>query len=241
MSGLEGIAALGLACNILQLIGTVANSITVAKNILKSGTIDPALERRNDELTKLFQDVKGSLGEMPEREDDKELRDVAGHILKTAAELKTELAKISGSSLQGRARKVIGGTIKAILRQKKLERLEEKVLACQRAFESRLLLSLRYGLLYPAKQSCFGRLANAAMAGVELTSAPSSAKMTSTDLATLYKASSKVCRMATRNLKIFSEINPAPSRKFLRQCRLWFETWTVEKSRDYCTASDTTR
>lgn len=241
MSGLEGIAALGLACNILQLIGTVANSITVAKNILESGTIDPALERRNDELTKLFQDVKRSLGEVPERDDDKELRDVAGHILKTAAELKTELAKISGSSWQGRARKVIGGTIKAILRQKRLERLEEKVLEYQRSFESRLLFSLRYGLPNPAQQSCIGRLVNAATLGVELTSTPSSTKMTSTDLTTLYKASSKVYRKATRNLKIFSEINPARSRRFLPQCRLWFETWTVEKNRDSCTAFDTTR
>lgn len=185
MSGLEGIAALGLACNILQLIGTVTKFITVARNILKSGTIDPVLERRNDELTKLFQDVKGSLGEMPEREDYKELRDVARHILKTATELETELAKTSGGSLQGRARKVIGGTIKAILRQKKLERLEGKVLAYQRAFESRLLFSLRYGLPHPSKQLCIGRLANAATLGVELTPALSSAKMTSTDLTTL--------------------------------------------------------
>ncbi|KAG6356807.1 hypothetical protein INS49_014681 [Diaporthe citri] len=162
MSGLEGIAALGLACNILQLIGTVADSITVAKNMLKSGTIDPALERRNDELTKLFQDVKGSLSEVPEREDDRELRDVAGHILKTAAELKIELAKISGGSSQGWARKVIGGIIKAIFRQKKLERLEEKVLAYQRAFESRLLLSLRSRIDLSALQrkDDFNRLDN---------------------------------------------------------------------------------
>ena len=125
MSGLEGIAALGLACNALQLIGTVASSITAAKNILKSGTVDPDLEGRNDDLTKLFKDVKGALSQVPVREDDKELRDIAGHTLKITAELKTELAKISGSPLQGRIRKVIAGTIKAIVRQQKLERLDE--------------------------------------------------------------------------------------------------------------------
>lgn len=159
MSGLEGIAALGLACNVLQLIGTVASSIAVAKNILKSGTIDPDVEGRNDDLTKLFKDVKGSLSQVPVREDDKELRDIAGCILKITAELKTELTKISGSPSQGRIRKVIAGTIKAIVRQQKLERLEEKVLAYQRTFELRLLISLRYDSpdIFQQLELCMGR------------------------------------------------------------------------------------
>lgn len=207
MSGLEGIAALGLACNVLQLIGTVATSITVARNILKSGTINSAFEGRNDELTKVFQDVQGSLSQVPAREVDEELRNVAEHTLKTTAELKAELAEILGSPLQGKTRRVIGGTIRAFLSQQKLDKLEEKVLTYQKAFELRLLLSLRYICPYPLEHLCMGKPVNAVTVGVESTSAHSSKKMTSPDLTTLCKNSSRAYRIATRNLRIFSIIN----------------------------------
>lgn len=144
MSGLEGIAALGLACNVLQLIGSVATSVTVAKNILDTGTIDPALAERNEELSKLYQDVEVSLGKVGQSGNDQELRDVAGKILQTTAELKTELAAVSGSSSRGKMRRVFGGTIKAMLKRSKLEKLEEQAMRYQKTFETRLLLSLRY-------------------------------------------------------------------------------------------------
>lgn len=142
MSGLEGFAALGLACNVLQLIGSVATSITVAKNILDTGTIDPALAERNGELTKLYEDIRDSLGKV--RRDDKELRDVAGKILQTTAELRTELAEIAGSSSKGKTWMVFGGIFKTMLKRRKLEALEKQASSYQKMFETRLLLRLRY-------------------------------------------------------------------------------------------------
>ncbi|TDZ28422.1 hypothetical protein C8035_v007552 [Colletotrichum spinosum] len=140
MSGLEPLAALGLACNILQLVGSVKSTITVAKNILDSGTIDPSLAKQNEDLTKLFGDAQDSVNKAPAplAKDDQDLQDVARKALATAISLKEELAKISGD------RRAIGGALKVPFRRRKLEELQTEILACQRALDTRLLMGLRY-------------------------------------------------------------------------------------------------
>ncbi|KAF9876258.1 hypothetical protein CkaCkLH20_06201 [Colletotrichum karsti] len=162
MSGLEAIAALGLACNILQLIGTVGSTITVARNILETGEIDPDLEKHTNELTSLFQDAEGSLSQTSQHKGDKELRAAAGQVLKATREFGSELVKISGGASKGKIRQVIGGTVKGLWRRKKLDELEAEISRCRGMFESRLLLSLRHRIDLGALQQkeSFGQLDN---------------------------------------------------------------------------------
>lgn len=144
MSGLESIAALGLACSVLQLIGSLHSSIAVAKNIIDSGTVDPSLADYNNELIKLGQDVEKSLGQTTLNKDDQELRDVARRSLDAAAEVKKELAKLSGNATKGRLLQAVGSSVKAILRRRRLEELKATSSSCQKIFETRLLVNIRY-------------------------------------------------------------------------------------------------
>ncbi|TLD30611.1 hypothetical protein PspLS_01869 [Pyricularia sp. CBS 133598] len=57
MSGLEPIAALGLACNILQVIAIGRETVQVALQVYRAGELDPALAKNAGVLEKLSREI----------------------------------------------------------------------------------------------------------------------------------------------------------------------------------------
>ncbi|KAI6366843.1 hypothetical protein MCOR25_005059 [Pyricularia grisea] len=57
MSGMEPIAALGLSCNILQVVGVGRETVRLAKNVYQDGELDPALK----ESAELLRDISEAI------------------------------------------------------------------------------------------------------------------------------------------------------------------------------------
>jgi len=144
MSGLEPLAALSLSCQVIQLTGVVKHLIILARNIYDSGTPDPGLDVRVQDMTKIcdeLQTQRRSCAGRPSTPEEQELMKIAKRTLGTAAELRKEVDRLSGSfSSQGKCLPAMGGTLKLAWHRKKLDRMEQSMLDGQRVMETRLLM-----------------------------------------------------------------------------------------------------
>ncbi|KAF4586021.1 vegetative incompatibility protein HET-E-1 [Ophiocordyceps camponoti-floridani] len=98
MSGLEALAAFGLACNVMQVIGFVLDGAHVVKTVYNSGCLDENLTERTLHLTKGLQSLEQSLTACPKtsNKDERELLEIARGCLGAASTLKAEMDKIAG-------------------------------------------------------------------------------------------------------------------------------------------------
>ena len=144
MSGLEPLLALGLACNVMQVIDFASKTTSTCKSIFQSGSPDPALTSTVAQLTSVFQGLENSLSSAPQprSRDEHALFEVARGCLTVTADLKAEVAKISNSASKGAYLGAIGGSLKSILRRRKIETLEKSLAAHQKILETHLLVRI---------------------------------------------------------------------------------------------------
>ncbi|KAM4058922.1 hypothetical protein HRG_008201 [Hirsutella rhossiliensis] len=143
MSGLEVLAAFGLACNVMQVIGFVHEGVQVGKTIYDTGCLDPSLADATDCLAKGLEDLKRSLETTPKplNRDEQELLDVAMGSLDTATGLKAELDKIAGVASKSKQSAALRGWLRTIMGGKRrIEKLEKAMRSRREVLESRLLL-----------------------------------------------------------------------------------------------------
>ncbi|KAM7184894.1 hypothetical protein V8F20_012031 [Naviculisporaceae sp. PSN 640] len=142
MSGLEPLVALGLACNIFQIVDTAKQSVAICRNILESGSVDPALSARAQDLTDICEELKnrqhGVTG-APCNPGQKELLARSQSTIDAATELRNMIDKLTGSSSKGRLLDAVKGTMKTAWRKSKLDKLEKNMLETQRILETGLL------------------------------------------------------------------------------------------------------
>ncbi|KAJ5710659.1 hypothetical protein N7488_004815 [Penicillium malachiteum] len=129
----EALAAFGVACNFMQLIGFVKD---------RTGSLDPNLAQTTEYLTTGLEKLEISLVQFqPLGADEQELVDIAQGSLVTARELKSELERISGGSSKGKHVAAVKAWVKAAVGGKrKIEKLEKVMRDRQWILESRLLL-----------------------------------------------------------------------------------------------------
>lgn len=150
MSGLEPLVALGLACNVFQILSFAREVYQVSKIVLETGDVPPpALTSTLDDLAKVFQDVESmaSAANANLTSRDRELVKIAKDCSGAAAALKQELVKPQATPTRGKGRwsgswvavKAVAG---ASRRKKKLEKLEQLVETHQKALETRLLATI---------------------------------------------------------------------------------------------------
>jgi len=144
MSGLEPLAVLGLACNVLQLIETVGKTVSTCKSIFQTGTTDPSLSSFTAHLTTAFDQLNRSLtaAPRPNNPDEAALLEVARDCSTAALNLKTEVAKISDEASKGKYSSAISGALKVMVRRGKIEKLEKSLAAHQKALETHLLVRI---------------------------------------------------------------------------------------------------
>ncbi|KAK0751894.1 hypothetical protein B0T18DRAFT_79374 [Schizothecium vesticola] len=150
MSGLEPLVALGLACNVFQIVSFAREVYQVSKTVLETGDVPPpALASTLEDLAKVFRDVESttaaSNANLTSR--DLELVKIAKECSGAAVALKQKLDKTPATPTSGKGRwsgswvavKAVAG---ASSRKKKLEKLGKLVETHQKALETRLLANI---------------------------------------------------------------------------------------------------
>lgn len=157
MSGLEPIAALGLACNILQVIEVGLNTIRVAKQVYKDGSLDPALTENASALENISSRIRGttatisvtttsSIASTSTRAStnragspDKQLLELADKCQGAARDLREEVNFLNGHPTKAKLIATLKITAKTTWRRRRLKRLEGKLKDTQSVLQTSLL------------------------------------------------------------------------------------------------------
>jgi hypothetical protein len=136
---MEALVALGLACNILQLISFGRETISLVTRISKDGSTDINLAKDAQRIEQLSNELETAMSNQSNIVSPKyqELLVIARDCKATAKDIKAEMDSLSASSW-GKFGKIVKG-----LRQKStLERLEKTLLLHQNTLQSRLLTEM---------------------------------------------------------------------------------------------------
>lgn len=136
MSGLE---ALGLACNIFQIISFGRETASLVKRIYRDGTIDDVLEANAKDLAQLASHVQTL--EVPKKptKQEHQLLEIAKKCQAVARDLTEEIAFIVGHKKKGSLASTIKVAAKANWRKRRLDTMERKLNDAERLMQCGLL------------------------------------------------------------------------------------------------------
>ncbi|KAF7507899.1 hypothetical protein GJ744_009933 [Endocarpon pusillum] len=136
---MEALVALGLTCNVLQVISFSREAILLATKISKDGSVDINLAKDALQLEALSNELDASINNQASTvlQGYHELLSIARDCNTTAKEIKKEMGLLSTSSW-GK----VGRTVKALRRRSALEQLEKTLLGHQQTLQSRLLYQI---------------------------------------------------------------------------------------------------
>ncbi|KAJ4146220.1 hypothetical protein NW754_001684 [Fusarium falciforme] len=142
MSGLEPLAALGLACSVIQTITFAGQTLSLCRKISKDGQPDPALNDYSLELSKISETLKSNLnrGTGVLLSDDLALRDTAEKCLDVATKLAQEMKNLSPQNGQKGDRISFRLGFKTLFRKPRLEQLETSLRNIQSVMNTQLLV-----------------------------------------------------------------------------------------------------
>lgn len=148
MSGLESLAALGFACNILQSISFFGEIVRLSKDVYQSGKPDPGLADKGDNLADLSRTLKRQIDAQaqPVSQADDDLLKSAQKCVTAAEELQKEVGRLAIPAdttwLRGKL-SAATGVWKTLWKKSHFNRLETTIADLQREMEMRILLGLR--------------------------------------------------------------------------------------------------
>jgi hypothetical protein len=140
---METIAALALACNVMQLISFSREVITLAKQAATSGSVDAGLADRASRLSELMISLDETLSQLPKPVPASHhgLRDVALKCRDASRDLRLELEKLAPSKGRGlNVMRTLGSSLKIAARKSRIEKLEKTMLHWQQVLDSGLML-----------------------------------------------------------------------------------------------------
>ncbi|CAM1508987.1 Fc.00g027260.m01.CDS01 [Cosmosporella sp. VM-42] len=141
MSGLE---ALGVACNIFQVISFTHESISLCKRVYRDGSPCPSLSE-NSALLGTFSNQIQNLAPPTKAKwskDEQQLVDVASRCQKLATDLQEEINFIVGQVKQGSLATTLKIAAKTNWRKRRLDTLEKKLGDVQKLMETGLLVRI---------------------------------------------------------------------------------------------------
>ncbi|KAL8393888.1 hypothetical protein RB599_006102 [Gaeumannomyces hyphopodioides] len=150
MSGLEPIAALGLACNILQVIETGIKTVQLARRLYKDGELDPTLGDNGELLVTLSDQIlsitvtnaAGEGGRKNSGSQDQRIVDLARKTHRAARDLVEEVSFLGGLSTKGQLLATLKAVGKTAWRKKRLERLEGSLGEAEKQLQMGLLTKI---------------------------------------------------------------------------------------------------
>lgn len=139
MSGLE---ALGVACNIFQVISFGHETINLCKRVYQDGSPCPELSTNATQLRSFSAQVQRlSIPSKPTKEDQ-QLHNVACKCQKIAADLNEEIRFITSHASKGSWKATLKVAAKTNWRKRRLDTLEKKLGDVQKLMETGLLVRI---------------------------------------------------------------------------------------------------
>lgn len=144
MSGLEPLAALGLACNILQLIEVGCDTVKLAKGIYQSSTpsIDKALQDNSVVLDNISREVKAAQRPTRPSKLEQQLLDTAERCSRAAGDLEEEVRFLLQNAKQNQLASTLKVVAKTTWRKRRLDRLKEALETAEKLMNKTLLAQI---------------------------------------------------------------------------------------------------
>ena len=138
------LAALSLACNIMQIIEFATEATQLCKSVYQRGCIDDSLHDTALALGEVSEATQAHQSAMnPTTAADKRLIEVAAKCTVTARAIADEYTFLNNGASKGNLWSTISVAAKVNWRKKRLERLERSLEQYRRTFETQLLVQLR--------------------------------------------------------------------------------------------------
>ncbi|KAL1867911.1 hypothetical protein Daus18300_006186 [Diaporthe australafricana] len=140
MSGLEPIAALSLACNILQLVELGRQTIGCIKTVYQGGKLDETLDQNSVILERLTNDVKKHRkSQTGKQEYEDSLLRAAASCSDAAQKVREEVRFLFGNAKKGSLVSAVKVTANSAWKRKRLERLEQDLHNAEKLMQTCLL------------------------------------------------------------------------------------------------------
>lgn len=125
MSGLEPLAALGLACNIFQLIEVGSQTYKLIKDVYEGGSIDDSLSQKAAILGNISEGIQP--GVRPVKKHEQQLVETAESCARAARQLREEIIYLVGNAKKGRLSSAVKAVLMTLWRKPRLERLKNEL------------------------------------------------------------------------------------------------------------------
>lgn len=144
MSGLEALAILGVACNVMQIISFAGEFVAVCKRICETGNPEPNLCDHGKRLTELSTGLKQTMAQSlePLTDHDKAVVAIADECISAAQALQTEIISLSAQQEPRDIKRAVWLAMKSRLRKNKVQRLERTLDGVRKSMESYLLVRI---------------------------------------------------------------------------------------------------
>jgi hypothetical protein len=163
MSGLEPIAALSLACNILQVIDVAHKTIHTVRQVYQNGELDSGLTHHATHLEDLSKRIRTATMPTPTTttpsttssstargavrgatqprptDRDMHLLELSNRCLKAIRDLREEVEFLKGPDTKSKLVAILKTATKTVWRQRRLDRLEKDMLDAERLLQTGLL------------------------------------------------------------------------------------------------------
>ncbi|CAG8958253.1 hypothetical protein HYFRA_00000607 [Hymenoscyphus fraxineus] len=142
MTGLESFAALGIACNVMQVISFGHEIISTCKQIYLDGSSDDGLSSIANNLDDASSTLRKSLRNLPQSatEDETKLIQMAKECSEASAKVQAVVNKYS--SKKGGKLEAVKLGVQKIWNKRDLEKAEKVLKECQAAMENRILVRI---------------------------------------------------------------------------------------------------
>ena len=150
---LDPMSALGLACNIIQIVDFSLKAVTKFRELYKDGASSE--DRELEDMTVRLKGLRANLVTVdrtigqsrPVFVDDQDLQALADECCKTADKLTTELDTLKTSGPHKR-RQAVQKFYRSICRKSVVEKIQRKLDSYQKVLDTRILVNLRSVLFY---------------------------------------------------------------------------------------------
>ncbi|PVH93021.1 hypothetical protein DM02DRAFT_697748 [Periconia macrospinosa] len=142
MSGLEPVAALSFACNILQIIGVGIETVRVARQVYQDGALDSVLTDNATLLRNLSDRVRSVNVVNPGtklKAQDKQLLELAEKCRDASRDLQEEVNFLNGQPTKAKLVATLKTAAKTTWRKRRLDRLDQRLKDTERLLQTGLL------------------------------------------------------------------------------------------------------
>ncbi|KAF3761730.1 hypothetical protein M406DRAFT_74669, partial [Cryphonectria parasitica EP155] len=142
MSGMEPLVALGLVCNILQLIEVGRDTIDLAKTVYQGKSPDKALDGKAAALESISQEVKTCMRPAKCSKLEEQLLGAVDKCFSAARDLREEIRFLVGNAKQGTLASTLKVVAKTNWRRRRLERLQTTLDGTEKLMQTGLLAQI---------------------------------------------------------------------------------------------------